>query len=201
MEGSSGKEGICTADNPSFGGPTVFNVVNSGHTLHMPGYDARLLNSAYWETRVTGPLAGSPDYPKGQGLFISFDVSIHNTGSVPLEFDQDAAAIDLLIAPTPSSSMYIGRPQIPYPDGAPGPQLDQEGAIPAGGTASGWVSFTAPLWERSRLNSPPTDLEFFRAYDPRQGYVGRIRLWKAANPAGRIAMSFHGPLTDPVPLG
>lgn len=190
MNGDAGKEGTCVAYDSSFGGRTTFNVVNSGHTLHMPGYAARLLAATYSPTHVTGPLANSPDYPNQQGLLVSLEVWIHNAGPSPLEFDQDGGDVDLMIAPASSLATFFARPQVPYPEGAPNPQLDQEGAIPAAGTATGWVSFVAPLWAQSRLNSSPTDLEFLRRAP---GYVGRIRLWKAATPAGAAAMSFHQP--------
>ena len=194
MNGTAGKEGTCVAYDSSFGGRTTFNVVNSGHTLHMPGYDARLLGATFIRTHVAGALSKSPDYPSQQGLLVSLDLWIHNTQSSPIEFDQDAADVDLMIAPASSSPMFLSRPQVPYPEGAPGPQLDQEGARPAEGTTAGWVSFVAPLWAQTRLNSPPTDLEFLRRTP---GYVGRIRLWKAATAIGEAAMSFHE--TPPLP--
>jgi hypothetical protein len=191
---NAGKEGTCVAYDSSFGGRTTFNVVNSGHTLHMPGYDARLLGSTFSPTHVAGPLSDSPDYPNQQGLLVSLDVMIHNTGSAPLDFDQDASDVDLMIAPASNLATFFSRPQVPYPEGAPNPQLDQEGAIPAEGTTAGWVSFVAPLWAENRLNSPPTDLEFLRRTP---GYVGRIRLWKATTPAGEAAMRFR--FTPPLP--
>ena len=192
-----GPEGVCVAYDPSFGGRTVFNVVDSGHTLKMPGYDAQLLASAMTRTHVFGALANSPDYPDQQGFLVSEKVAITNTTSTPLEFDQGGQDVDLMLAPSGTATPFA-RPQVPYPSRAPGPQLDQQGSIPAGTTAIGWVSFVVPLWAQTRLNSPPTDLEFFRPDHEDQGYVGRIRLWDAATPAGRAAVQFHPP-AQPAP--
>ena len=100
----------------------TFNVVNAGDVLHMPGYDAQLLASDLTTTAVVGPAVNSTDYPGGRGLLVSFEISVTNQGTVPLEFDQTATDIDLLIPPTSDPRDEFSRPQIPYPQGAPSPQ-------------------------------------------------------------------------------
>ncbi len=39
---TAGQEGICHRDANLFGAGVTFNVVDAGHVLHMPGYDAQL---------------------------------------------------------------------------------------------------------------------------------------------------------------
>lgn len=185
------KEGTCVRDDSSFGRHTTFNVVDSGHALQMPGFDARLLASVVGHTTVFGPALNSTDYPNGDGLVVSLELSVTNTGSAPLEFDQTGTDVDILIPPTDNPAQEFARPQVPYPAGAPGPQLDQEGAISAGQSLSGWVSFVAPIWATPRLTARPADLELYRPGHDNQGYVGQIRLWKAATRTGQAAIGFR----------
>jgi hypothetical protein len=172
---SGGREGICTRyDNP-FPGPATYNVVDSGHVLKMPGFDARLLASVITPTSIIGvppTAANATDYPNGHGLLVSFELSITNERPTPLEFDQGGREAGLLIG-TASRPYGFTRPQATYPGAnAPPPQLDEQGAIPAHGTSTGWVSFIAPVWAPKRLNAPGTDLELFP--QGMHSYVGQI---------------------------
>lgn len=189
---SPGREGICTRFDSSYGGPTTFNVVDSGHVLKMPGYDARLMASVITPTPIIGvppTAANAHDYPNGHGMLVSFELLVTNEQPVPVEFDQGAQDTDLGIA-TQNPANGFARPQVPYPGtNAPAPQLDEEGSIPPHGTSTGWISFIVPVWAPPLLNARGTDLEL----DPIDSmpYVGQIRLWKAANLAGRAAIRFH----------
>jgi len=181
------REGTCTRDVGAFGGTTVYTVVNSGHLLRMPGYDARLLGSTLSQTHVYGPVVNATDYPGGEGLLVSFEVAVTNGHATPLSFDATGQDVDLFLS-SPGDTM-LGRPQVLHPVGAPYPQLALEGAIPATQTVTGWVSFVAPLWARPWLNARASDLEFYRPGNE-DGYVGQIRLWKWANAQGRAAVAF-----------
>jgi hypothetical protein len=48
-------EGMCGCGLGPLGGGTAYNVVNAGHILHMPGYDARLLATRLMPLRVSNP--------------------------------------------------------------------------------------------------------------------------------------------------
>lgn len=109
---------------------------------------------------------------------------------MPLEFDQTATDVDLLIPPTSDPRDEFAEPQILYPQGAPNPQIAQEGAVPPGGTSRGWVSVVAPAWATPRLTARPADLELYRP-GHHKGYVGDIRLWKGATPAGQAAITLR----------
>jgi hypothetical protein len=66
--------------------------------------------------------------------------------------------------------------------------------IQPGQTAIGWVAFVAPQWALETLNARATDLQFLRPTShgmdsPGAGYIGQIRLWKAANASGTQALA------------
>jgi hypothetical protein len=186
------REGVCVRGGGLFESTTTYNVVDSGHILHMPGYDAQLLASTSRVTTVYG--SDTVDYPGGTGLLVSYEVSITNPRTPPLLFDATARDTDLAFPDSPGVAYTGAWRQTLTPQGAPSPQLDQQGTIPAHGTVTGWLSFVVPLRLEQYLNTRPADLEFFRPGQER-GYVGQIRLWKWATSQGEAALQANQPQT------
>lgn len=183
------REGTCGRGQGLFGGGTVFNVVDAGHALHMPGYDVQLLATLVAPTRVSNPASDPNAYPDGQGLLVSFEISVTSRSSLPLEFDAGGGDVDLLI----NNLGEPGFPEIAFPDlpnavGEPGTSIADVGAILPRGTVAGWVSFVAPIWSRSVLHQRAADLEFYRPGHTAPDYVGQVRLWKWATNEGRTAL-------------
>lgn len=178
------REGVCVRGSRLFG-ETTYNVVDSGHTLVMPGYDATLLSSA---DRVILPpekvgilKKGSPD------VLVSYEVSITNTGSVPLRFDATNRDADLLLQDPSATSEWTAWRQVRTSEGAPTPQIDDEAPLPRGESETGWMSFLIPLSSQAELVTNFADLEFYRpGHEP--GYTGQIRLWRSANQQGEEAL-------------
>lgn len=110
----AGREGTCYQAKGAFGGKTVFTVVDSGHTLQMSGYRARLIGSVSWIIPIAGP--SNPDYPNATGLLVSADVAITNPGTAPLPFDETTEDIAIAIPPKPiHNSSQSGRPNSATP--------------------------------------------------------------------------------------
>jgi hypothetical protein len=172
---AAGREGICVRDFGLDGGKTTYNVVDSGHTLKMPGYDARILASNLSTILVSGN--DQADYPDNQGLLVSYDLAVTNTGGTSLPFDSSGQDASLSIATTPGQNLSDSWPQEVAASPLPSPQLLAKGPIAPGATNTGWVSFTVPVWTRPLLNQRPSDLVLLRP-GQEQGYEGQIRLWK-----------------------
>ncbi|MHB8691911.1 MAG: hypothetical protein ACYDHH_11745 [Solirubrobacteraceae bacterium] len=181
----AGREGICVRTLGLLGASTTYNVVDSGHTLHMPGYDVRLLSSTSRVTTVTG--GDTADYPGGTGLLVSYLVSITNTQDSPLLFDTAGQDTDLALPYRPNDPNTPTWGQVLQPQGAPTPQVGQQGPIPAHTFLTGWLTFVVPLKLEQYLNTRPADLEFYRPGQER-GYVGQIRLWKYASSEAEKAL-------------
>ena len=182
-----GAEGTCTRGGGPFGwfGATTYNVVDSGDTLRMPGYDVTLMQNTITSVAVNGPASA---YPGSIGLLVSFEVAVSNTGSVPLTPDGDPSDFDLAAIPIGANCgtcISLAPQALSAPNG-PAPQLNVLGTVAPGATATGWVSFVVPPWTRPYLNARPADLEVHPPGDP-SSYIGQIRLWKWATSQGQAA--------------
>jgi hypothetical protein len=189
------REGICKRDANLFGGGVTYNVVDAGHVLHMPGYDAQLLAT----TTRTGPVNNAAEnptlYPNGLGMLVCLKVAITNRGATALTYDAGGADVDLVLQGRSSGSAY-DFPDVPNVVTEPSPSVAAMPPIQPGHTAVGWVAFVAPLWVLDTLNARATDLDFLLPANGDAGpsaaaYIGQIRLWKAANTAGARALTNH----------
>lgn len=191
------REGTCARNQTLFGGGTVYNVVDAGHVLRMPGYDAQLIATSVARTTVTNPQTDPQAYPDGHGYLVSCEISITNEAQTPLSFDAAGRDVDLLID-DPTDLASISFPDLPNSKGEPGPSIADVGTIAPHDTATGWVSFVAAVWTPSVLNQRASDLEFYRAGHQSQSYVGQIRLWKWATPAGEDALGLRSEAPGPL---
>jgi len=180
-------EGMCARGQGPLGGGTAYNVVDAGHVLHMPDYDARLLATRLNPTQVSDPQVWPSAYPGGHGTLVSFELSITSRAAAPLMFEGQGRDADLLVD-NPDGTGSVSFPDLPYPRGGPEPSLVDNAAIPPHGTAIRWVSFVAPIWVGVVLHQRAADLELYRGGDASHAYVGQIRLWKWANPTGQAAL-------------
>jgi uncharacterized RDD family membrane protein YckC len=181
-----GREGVCTVIEGRTGAITIHNVVDHGRVLRMPEYDARLMGSQIQPTHVTNWSENEGIYPQGRGQLVSFEVSITNTGSQPLQFGEASEqfapsyprhpTIELAL-PSPAEPADYSYPAILNGRRAPGPSIFQPQPIAPHGHLVGWVSFIAPAWAGRVLSARPADVDFLRA-DGSSGYLGVIRLWK-----------------------
>jgi hypothetical protein len=167
------REGTCVHGESLFTAGTRYVVVDRGHVLVMPEYDATLLASVVTPTRVYGPVVNATDYPGDRGWVASFEVAVTNRHAAPLAFDTTGSDSALLLAGT-----VYARPEVPYPQDAPGLSFAERGAIAPHATRAAWMSFVVPLWARAQLTARPADLELFRPGDGSWRWIGQIRLWK-----------------------
>ena len=193
----AGREGTCARYQGLFGGKTIYTVVNAGHVLRMPGYDAQLLATNVHPTQVSNPQSDPGAYPNGEGMLVSLEISVANTSRAPLAFDVAGRDVDLLIDNLNDPDYSISFPDLPNAAGEPEPAIADLGPIAPNDTRAGWVSFVAPIWSQTVLHERAADLEFYRP-GREQGYVGQIRLWKAANSAGEAALAVGEPGAIPV---
>jgi hypothetical protein len=190
MVGDAAREGLCSPGQPSDW--TTYNVVDRIHTLHMPEYDARLLDVRYGRMHVTGPFDASL-YPGRRGVLVSFDVQVTNTGRRSLQFGTPARGRGAPEYPRPAAPIFLGTPsavgaesEVQFPAllrarGGPRPELFGRPPIPPGASVSGWVSVVAGLHTPPLMRVPFADVFFLRA-DSGEDYVGQIRLWKPPLP-------------------
>jgi hypothetical protein len=186
---ATGREGICQRDANLFGAGVTFNVVDAGHVLHMPGYDAQLLSTATGVTPISDSQRSPNFYPNGTGVLVCFEVAITNRGPAAIIYDAGGSDVGLLLQSPSSAERSYDFSDLPDATGEPRPSLTTLSPIRPGQTAIGWVAFVAPQWAPETLNARSTDLEFTlpngRDGDsPATNYVGQIRLWKAANAQG-----------------
>jgi hypothetical protein len=187
---SEGREGICARGIGLWGPSTVYNVVDRGHVLRMPEYEARLLGSRVTPTHVTNAPEHEELYPGGRGQLVSFQVMITNTSGRPLPFGvgvgyapiptypvRPLVELALPSAAGSSSNADAGYPAIINGRGAPTPSVFRQSLIAPHESVSGWVTFVAPAWSLGVLEARPADVDFFRV-DGSGGYVGQIRTWK-----------------------
>jgi hypothetical protein len=189
---TAAREGICQREATLVGGGFTYNVVDSGHTLRIPGYSAQLLGSEGVSIPVAGPNADARDYPHGEGLLLSFEIAITNTGHGPLTFDTSDQDVEVGI---PNAVNDPAEPTWTQSFGlqdGPRPQFASAPAISPGATRVGWFSFIVPIWAGGHIHSRFADLDLEPADGPND-YLGQIRLWKAATAAGRKALEFRAP--------
>ena len=185
---SAAREGICQRERNLFGGGVTYNVVDAGHTLSMPGYQAVLLSSSLAPITAEGPYATAALYPNHQGLLVSFEIEIANDGQGSLQLP----ATQVITVNTPDApGSQAGNQWWPSAGvtTAPAPQLYEEAALAPGQSNVGWVSFILPPSIEPLVTARSSDLDFYPA-DETHDYVGQIRLWKAANTAGNTALRF-----------
>jgi hypothetical protein len=184
ISSASGTEGSCVAQGAD-GGAQVFDVVNSGHTLTMPGYSVRLLRSA---TRPAPRALRSARYYRNDSTtVVGLKLAVKNTSDRAIRFDRNSREV-VLGAPRLDGRMVSLR-QLP-PKARPGYRsFAQYGQIPAGRTRTAWVSFSVPPGLVSQLRQPVSGLALLHS-EPARGYphLGEIRLWRAATPAGVRAL-------------
>jgi hypothetical protein len=159
----SGDEGSCLVHGR--GGDGIFSVVNTGHTLHMPGYTAKLVRTAT------------------HGGVVGFKIAISNTGDRPLRFDRGSRHLILTAPRLDNQGMASVRERRTG---------ESRAAIPAGRTRTLWVSYSVPPVALPQLRQPPAALVFMPgAGEPRGGleHLGEIRLWRVSTPAGVKTLS------------
>lgn len=186
-------EGICQRGANLFGGGVTYNVVDAGHVLHMPGYDARLLATTMRPVPITNPATDRAFYPNGIGTLVCLEVAITNRGSLPMTFDAGGEDIDLLLQSPKSAGASDAFSDQPDLRGEPSPSLATMSPVQPGQTSVGWVAYIAPAWALQTLNARATDLDFLLPSNGDAGpfsasYVGQIRLWKAGNAIGARAL-------------
>lgn len=191
---SAAREGTCVRAANLFGGGVTYNVIDAGHVLRMPGVDVALIATTTQPVVITDPQRSPNFYPSGMGTLVCFEVAITNRGSTPLAYDADGTDVDLLLQDERSRKDGYAFADLPGVGHEPMPTLADQPPIQPGQTAVGWVAFDAPEWAPETLTSRATDLEFRLPTDgnptePRNAYVGQIRLWKAANAAGARALA------------
>ena len=192
-----GKEGICTSSNLDGNGEAILNVVDAGHTMHMPGYDLRLIATRVISTRVTNPALNPGEYPGGRGWLVSFELSVTNTGSAPVAFDASGDDTQLSLPYTTPTSESLSIREIVNPNSGPGMPIADRSPIAAHASVTAWVSFVAPDWTPSDLHARSSDLIVFPVDDTSGDYLGELRLWKWANARGRVALGL--PRTVQIP--
>jgi hypothetical protein len=188
------REGNCLRKANLFGRGVTYNVVDAGHVLRMPRLDAELLATRTQTVIITDPQRSPSFYPDGTGTLVCFEVAITNHGPAPLSYDAGGADVDLLLQGTRSRRDSYELADMPGVGHEPMPALADQPPIQPGQTTIGWVAFDAPEWAPETLTYRASDLEFRlptngNASEPGNTYVGQIRLWKAANAAGALALT------------
>jgi hypothetical protein len=191
---SAAREGTCVRAANLFGGGVTYNVIDAGHVLRMPGVNVELLATTTQPVVITDPQRSPSFYPGGMGTLVCFEVAIANRGATPLTYDADGTDVDLLLRDVRSRNDSYEFADLPGVGHEPIPALADQPPIQPGQTAVGWVAFDAPEWAPETLTARATDLEFRLPTDgkptePKNAYVGQIRLWKAANAAGARALT------------
>jgi hypothetical protein len=100
---TAGREGICQREANLFGAGVTFNVVDAGHVLHMPGYDAQLPSTAARVTPISDPQRSPNFYPNGTGILVCFEVAITNRGPAAITYDAGGSDVGVLLQ-SPSSA-------------------------------------------------------------------------------------------------
>jgi uncharacterized RDD family membrane protein YckC len=170
----SGTEGSCLVK--ANGQLAVFDVVNAGHTLRMPGFSVRLVGTAVQAS--------------GGSAIVGFKLAVRNTSDRRISFDRRRR--EVLLGVTRPDGLgtvpfreYRGRVRLRT--------FAEVGRIGAGRTVAAWVSFRVPLDAVPQLRQPVAGLGIMHA-EPNHGYphVGELRLWRASTPAGaRVLGGLH----------
>jgi hypothetical protein len=163
IKGGAGDEGSCLVQTR--GGDGVFTVVNTGHVLHMPTYNAKLVRTAT------------------HGRVVGLKLAITNTGDQPLRFDAGARHL-ILTAPRLDNTGMASARELRTREAQP--------PIPPGRTRTLWASYAVPSVMLPQLRQPPAALVFMpRAGGPAGGlpHLGEIRLWRVSTRAGVKVLS------------
>jgi uncharacterized RDD family membrane protein YckC len=158
IKNGAGDEGSCLVHTR--GGNGVFTVVNTGHTLHMPGYDAKLVRTT-----------------THRGV-VGFKLAISNTADGPLRFDRGSRQM-ILTAPRLDNTALASAREIRTRSAAR--------TIRPGRTRVVWVSYSVPSLMLPQLRQPPAALVFMPGVGGPAGglpHLGEIRLWRVSTPAG-----------------
>lgn len=171
---TGGAEGSCLVDNSASGEPRVFDVVNAGHELRMPGYSARLV--------------GTRTRRAGARTVVGFKVTVRNTGDRRLRFDGRGRQIALGVQLADGRSGLVRQISPRRHSGFP--TFASGGPIPHGKSRTAWARFSLPEGALPELRAPGVGLMLM----PAEGaspvpHIGEIRLWRAANTAGVRALS------------
>jgi hypothetical protein len=186
IEPPDAREGICARYQG--GGIVVYNVVNRAGVLHMPEYDARLLDERLTNTRVSNWRKNPDLYPGRHGTLLSFEVAITNPGTAPLQIGplversatpsyRAAAPAEALLPRSPGSPQVIGYPALYSGRGAPYPSLFGQPPILPRTSLVGWITTVTPFNASTLMTQPRANLDF-APVDGNPDYVGQIRLWK-----------------------
>ena len=201
---AGGKEGACIGTNLNETGAAINVVRNAGQTLQMPGYNVRLLATRLLSMRVNPDVNTGP-HPGVHGWLVSFEIAVTNTGGTPLAFDTNGADTELeLPYTTPNSESLAVYEWVDQTRGF-GTAIAELDPIAPHATSTGWISYLAPDWTPSELHQRGADLLFVpvgdtfgaHADDTSENYLGDVRLWKWANPAGRASLGL--PATARIP--
>jgi hypothetical protein len=192
-----GNEGACVGPNMNDNGAAITIVADAGHTLAMPGYDLRLLAMQDVPIQVTNASADPTDYPDGRGWRVSFQLSVTNTGSRPLNFDVRGADTQICLSYATRGGESVCFFESLTPNTDPAVPLTDLNPIAPHTTVIGWINFVSASWTPSYLHQRGSDLIVDPVGNTSGDYVGELRLWKWANPAGRAALGL--PKTARVP--
>jgi uncharacterized RDD family membrane protein YckC len=173
IDAEHGNEGTCVKDHAGPDTGRILTVVDSGHPLRMPTFEARLRQSVTHPVTLPGG---------GSGFLVGYEIAVTNTTSQPLPFDLARDDVNLLVR-------NFEWNELPPAHGLEG--FDRNDPISPGQTTIAWASFVVRADYRALLNARPSDLEFLLPGHPRGDVrVGHIRLWKAATTQGARALTY-----------
>jgi uncharacterized RDD family membrane protein YckC len=179
ISSASGKEGSCLALG-SYGDTQVLDIVNAGHTLHMPDYDVRLIRTA---TRPSPrALRSSRYYRSGGTMVVGLKLAVTNTSDRPLAFDRKSREL-VLGAPRLDGRMIPLR-ELPPAARTGFSSFARQRPIKPGRTRTAWASFGMPPGLVSQLRQPVAGLAVIPPPSGGYDHMGEIRLWRASTPAG-----------------
>ena len=184
MSAPSGKEGSCLVRE--HGRLAVFDAVNAGHTLRLPGFSVRLVRT---NTRpAPRGLRGAVYYRNDSTTVVAFKLAVHNSSDRPISFDRRWREVVLGVT-RPDGLGTVPVRELP-PRARPGfRSFGQYRRIAPGRTRVAWVSFGIPPAAVPQLWQPVAGLAILHV-EPSDGYphLGELRLWRAATPAGARAL-------------
>jgi uncharacterized RDD family membrane protein YckC len=185
MSARSPKEGSCLVQD--HGRLAVFDVVNAGHTLRMPGFSVRLRGT---KTRIAPRRLRDRVYYRNNSIVVvGFKLAVRNTSDRPVSFDRNWREV-VLGVPRPYGLGSAPVRELP-PQARPGfRSFGEHRRIPPGRTRVAWVSFGIPPESVSYVTQPVAGLAILHA-EPNDGYphLGELRLWRASTPAGARALA------------
>jgi uncharacterized RDD family membrane protein YckC len=185
MSARSPKEGSCLVQDQ--GRNAVFDVVNAGHTLRMPGFNVRLLGT---KTRLAPRrLRDRIYYRNNSVVVVGFKLAVRNRSDRPVSFDRNWREV-VLGVPRPHGLGTAPVRELPR-NARPGfRSFAEHRRIAPGRTRVAWVSFGIPPESVSYVTQPVAGLAILHG-EPNDGYphIGELRLWRAATPQGARALA------------